>query len=270
MKRLRQVILGLVISLAGFLWLIPTIGQAQTVYDDAGLFTPEQNNQLTTLATALNQQINGQIFIVTTTAVIDDRETFADNFLREKIGNDHNGSVLLIDMNQHNYQISTSGNMIDYLTNSRLKKLLAQTKQQLREGNYYEAAKQYIERATSYVQAGVPGGHTRVDRDTGKVTYYRTLTPLKILLALLVAFVISTVVFFSIKASYQLKRKTYAYPFRDKSSVVLTDQVDHLTNSFITTRHIPKNNHTSDFGGGDDSSTHSSGGGTFGGGGGSF
>lgn len=270
MKVLRQVILGLVISLGGLLWLVPTIGQAQTVYDDAGLFTSEQRDNLTSLATTLNNQFKGQIFIVTTTAAIADRETFTDNFLRDKVGNNQNGTALLIDMNQHNYQISTSGNMIDYLTNARLKKLLAQTKQQLREGNYYEAAKQYIESTTSYVQAGVPGGHTRVDRDTGKVTYYRTLTPLTILFALLAAFVISTVVFFSIKASYQLKRKTYHYPFRDKSSVVLTEQVDHLTNSFVTTRRIPKNDHNGDFGDDDSSSTHSSGGGTFGGGGGSF
>ena len=50
---------------------------------------------------------------------------FADNYLRTAIGNDQNGSVLLFrDMGQREIYISTSGNMIDYLTDRRIDSIL--------------------------------------------------------------------------------------------------------------------------------------------------
>ena len=54
----------------------------------------------------------------------------------------------------------------------------------------------------------------------------------------------------------------------DGSDLKLTDKTDRLTNSFVTTRRIPKSPPPGSGGGG--STTHSSGGGTFGGGGRSF
>ena len=108
-----------------FLLFTPAVfAQGVTVTDDAGLFTAEEIAELTDLATDINQTIKGEVFIVTTTDNTQDPETFADDFLREQIGNDNNGSVLLLDMGQREIYISTSGNMIDYLTDSRIEQIL--------------------------------------------------------------------------------------------------------------------------------------------------
>lgn len=263
--------LGLVSLFVCLFVVFPTQGKAQVVDDQASLFTAEQIKTLNQLAETLNEKIKGEVFVVTTTTNDDSEETYADEFLRDKVGNNQNGSVFLIDMGQRGYHISTSGNMIDYLTDSRLESLLSDIKDQLSAGSYYEAAKTYLEGATSYVEAGVPGGHYRVDRDTGKITYYKVLTPLEITIALSVAAVISLIVFIWVKSTYQLKRKTYHYAYRQNGTVDLTDRSDQLTRSFVTTRRIPKpsNNNGGGFGGGG-STTHSSGGGSFGGGGGKF
>lgn len=253
------------------LWLFPTKGHAQSVDDQASLFTEEQITLLNQLAANLDEKIKGRVYIVTTTSNDDSEETYADNYLRKKVGNNQNGSVFLIDMGQRGYHVSTSGNMIDYLTDSRLEKMLDSIQENLSAGSYFEAAKSYLEESSAYVSDGVPGGHYRVDRDTGKITYYKVLTPFEIIIALTVASIISLITFFWIKSTYQLKRKTYHYPFREKATVTLADQSDRLTKSFVTTRRIPKpsnNNNGGGFGGG--STTHSSGGGTFGGGGGKF
>ena len=110
-----------------------------------------------------------------------------------------------------------------------------------------------------------------MDRETGKITYYKVLTPLEIGISLLVAAVISIAFFIIVKSRYQLKMGGYKYPYQEKSSIKLTQKEDRLVNSFVTTRRIPrppKNNGGGGFGGG--TTTHSSGGGTFGGGGRSF
>ena len=62
--------------------------------------------------------------IVTTTSNSEEPRDFADNYLRDAVGNDQNGSVLLLDMGQREIYISTSGNMIDYLTDSRIDSIL--------------------------------------------------------------------------------------------------------------------------------------------------
>ncbi|WP_165003002.1 MULTISPECIES: TPM domain-containing protein [unclassified Enterococcus] len=239
-----------------------------TVNDEAGLFTTDQIQSLEQQAQTLNQKIKGQVFIVTTTSNTEEPRDFADDYLREAIGNDNNGSVLLMDMSQREIYISTSGNMIDYLTDKRIDAVLDDVYDQMTNAAYFEAAQAYLTKTAEYVEAGVPGGHYRVDEETGKITRYKVLTTTEIVIALILALILS-VLFYTITVSrYQLKSGTYKYPFREKSSMKLTDRTDRLTNSFVTTRRIPKSPPPGSGGGG--STTHSSGGGTFGGGGRSF
>ena len=107
-----------------------------------------------------------------------------------------------------------------------------------------------------------------MDEETGKITRYKVLTPVEIVISIVLALVLSLVFYFVTVSRYQLKSGTYKYPFREKSTIKLTDKTDRLTNSFVTTRRIPKSPPPGSGGGG--STTHSSGGGTFGGGGRSF
>lgn len=243
---------------------------AQTVFDQAGLFTTEEIDALDKLAQPLDNTIKGKVFVATTTENQEDEETFADDFLRDQVGNNQNGSVFLIDMGNRGYHVSTSGNMIDFVTDTRLNDMLDTIQTQLAAGNYYQAATTYLTDLTKFVEAGIPNQQYQIDRDTGKITYYKSLTPLEITIALAVAAVFSIGFFVIIKSRYQLKGKTYRYPTEEKATLDLTEQQDRLTNSFVTTRRIPKpnNNNGGGFGGG--STTHSSGGGTFGGGGGKF
>ena len=176
----------------------------------------------------------------------------------------------MVNMNYRDYHISTSGNMIDYITDSRLDTLKEAVENNLSNGNYFQAAQAFLEQSSTYVADGVPGRHYRVDRETGKINYYKVLTPLEIILALIAAAVISLIVFFVVKSKYQLKLGSYHYPYNEKSSLKLVQKQDRLTNSFVTTRRIPRNTSSGGGGGGGGSTTHSSGGGTFGGGGGKF
>ena len=120
--------------------------------------------------------------------------------------------------------------------------------------------------AADFVADGVPSGHYRVDEETGKITYYKTISPFEAFIAFLIALVAAIAFFVVIKSRYQLKLGTYKYPYQEKSQVNLTVNENHLTNSFVTTRRIPRNNNSGGVFGGGGSTTSSSGGGTFGGG----
>ncbi|AZP92310.1 TPM domain-containing protein [Enterococcus mundtii] len=250
------------------LWAPFVDAATPTVNDEAGLFTSDQIVTLNQQAQEINEKIKGQVFIVTTESNSEEPRDFADNYLRNAIGNDQNGSVLLLDMGQREIYISTSGNMIDYLTDRRIDSILDDVYDQMTNANYYAAAQAYLTKASTYVDEGVPGGHYRIDEATGKITRYKVLTTVEIVIAVALAAILS-IAFYMITASrYQLKSGTYKYPFREKASIKLTNKTDRLTNSFVTTRHIPKAPPPGSGGGG--STTHSSGGGTFGGGGRSF
>lgn len=274
MKKLSYLLLLLV---GFFFTTLPAFAAEETVADHAELFTEQEIQKLNEEAEALNAKIKGEVFIQTTNSNTGDIELYTNRYLSRRIGNDNNGSALVIDMSQRKFHVSTSGNMIDYLTDSRLDKLLDAVFDQMAEGNYYQAALVYLQKAAGFVEAGVPADHYRIDRDTGKITYYKVMTPLEIAICLAIAAVISIAFFIIVKSRYQLKMGGYKFNYLEKSSIDLTQKEDRLVNSFVTTRRIPRPSNNGGggggggfSGGGGGSTTHSSGGGTFGGGGRSF
>lgn len=253
-----------------FLFVPKAYADLTTVTDEAHLFTTEEIEQLTTTAEEINPTFKGKLFIVTTDTNNEEPRDFADNFLRSQIGNDQNGSVLLLDMNQREIYISTSGNMIDYITDERLEEILDAIYDEMVDGDYFLAAQAYLEKTALFIKDGVPSNHYQVDEETGKITYYKTITPTEAIIALLIALGSALAFFIVVKSRYQLKSGTYRYPFMEHSKLNLSVKEDQLTNSFTTTRVIPKNTNHGSGGSSGGSTTHSSGGGTFGGGGRSF
>ncbi len=71
-----------------------THADTATVNDEAGLFTTDQIQSLEQQAEKLNEKIKGRVLIVTTTSNSEEPRDFADNYLRDAVGNDQNGSVL--------------------------------------------------------------------------------------------------------------------------------------------------------------------------------
>ena len=83
-----------------------THADTATVNDEAGLFTTDQIQSLEQQAEKLNEKSRDRVLIVTTTFNSEEPRDFADNYLRKAVGNDQNGSVLLLDMGQREIYIS--------------------------------------------------------------------------------------------------------------------------------------------------------------------
>lgn len=260
-----------ILLLLGFLALfnpLKVFAASDTVDDQANLLSPEERTELSKQADAINQKIKGQVFILTTNTNTEEPREFANTQLKARVGKDNNGALLLLDMNQREIYLSTSGNMIDYVTDKRRDRLLDDVEAAMKDGNYYQASADYLSNAKDFVDDGVPSGSYRIDEKTGKVTYYKSITPLEFTIGLIVAAVAAIGFFISVRLRYQLKTGTYRYPYRQNAQLDLIERQDQLVNSFVTTRRIPKPSNNG--GGGGGSTTNSSGGGTFGGGGRSF
>ncbi|OJG91645.1 hypothetical protein RV15_GL000529 [Enterococcus silesiacus] len=241
-----------------------------SIDDQASLFTLEEVAQLKETIAPIEAKTKARVFIVTNTDNDMDSARFADYYMLDRIGKNENGITFYLDMAQRKFIISTSGNMIDYLTDKRIEQSLDAIEPSMIAGNYFQATQIFLEKTSYYFDQGVSGGHYRVDTETGKITRYKSLTTTEIVIAFVAAIVLSGIFFAVSISKYQLKFGTYKYPFREKSSLNLTRRNDVLVNSFVTTRRIPRNNSSGGGGSGGGSSTHSTGGGTFGGGGRSF
>lgn len=54
--------------------------------------------------------------------------------------------------------ISTSGNMIDYMTDARINDTLDKVMDGMSQGNYFAAAQTFVQETQAFVNKGVPGG----------------------------------------------------------------------------------------------------------------
>ncbi len=86
----------LLIGFLAFLSPLKVSAASNTVDDQANLLTPEERTELSNQADAINQKIKGEVFILTTDTNSEEPRKFADDQLRARIGNDHNGALLFI------------------------------------------------------------------------------------------------------------------------------------------------------------------------------
>lgn len=229
----------------------PTITYAQVdVIDDANLFSPEQTTQIENKLHSIEQLTDTDGMVVTTndTKGKTSRD-FADDYYDQNNSGGTNGDsgfLLLLDMDNRNMYLSTSGKMIKTMTDRRIESMLDAAIPDMSSGEYAKATMIALSKIENNYQSDQPGFNS-----------------LKIVLAITIGLVVSILIYISIQARYQLKSKQYQYPFHEKSQLQLTDSQDTFLTSFTTTRRIPRSN-----GPGGGSSTHrSSGGGTHGGGG---
>ncbi|MBP2099767.1 TPM domain-containing protein [Enterococcus rivorum] len=266
-----------------FCFAVNVQAASDSVEDYAGLFKPEEISQFKELIAPIEKKSKARVFILTTYQNNQTAQKFADLFMLGKIGKDANGVTFLIDMDNREFYISTSGNMIDYMDDSRIDQALDIIEPNIKNGDYFQAGTVFLKSVQKNFDAGVPGGHYRVDTETGKIIRYKVLTGREIDIALFMAGIITIIVVIGTVSSYNLKSVIHKYPFREKSSLNLITKTDHLSNSFVTTRRITKSSSNSSHqsssnsssknrskssvkrkGGG---STHKTNGGTFGGGG---
>lgn len=245
--------LGLRVSAAG-----------ETVVDSAGLFTAGEIQELERTADAVSQKAGMDVVILTAgdTGGKTSKD-YADDYYDDN-GYDKDGVLLLLDMDNRQVYISTSGKGITYLTDRRIDSMLDQLIPYMKREDYSGAAQRFLKDCSGYLttmppKSGTAGESSPGRGDAGKWTRYLPVY----IIAALVAGGVSVLIVWS---KYRVKPKRMAYDFRNQGHLNLSRQETYLVRTWVTTREVPKSPPPSSSGGG--SSTHtSSSGSTHGGGG---
>lgn len=246
-------------------------GQGFRVFDDGDLFTEEETILLDDEAKALSEAYDMDIIIVTTNdANGKTSREYADDYYDYNgfgVGGDLDGILFLIDMDNREAYISTSGIGIRYLTDQRIENILEIAFDSgLENGDYFGASKGFLSGTQRYLESGIPSDQYSEDE---QVKAENTLSFLEIIISFIVASLASAIFYFTTKSKYKMKNPVKPLNFRSNSIVSFTSNQDRLLDSIITHRIIPKSDNSSSSSG--KSTTHtSSSGKTHGGGGKSF
>lgn len=255
----------------------------QRVFDGAGLLTDEERDRFERQIGEMRSAMKMDVVLVTA----DDTNgksarQYADDFYDEGgfgVRADHSGVLFLIDMDNREIYISTSGAMIRFLTDQRVEKMLDRAYSYASVGDYSGVARQFMEDTAAYYRKGIPGGQYNYDAETGKVSVYRSIRWYEALIAFAVALFCGAAACLNVKREYAMKQErgraaSYNLAYRADAQFAFHDRNDVLVNSFVTQRMLPRNTGSrpgsgGGFGGGSSrSTTHTSGGGrTHGGGG---
>ena len=232
------------------------------VFDDANLLSSEEEQQLREDLASFKEQYNMDAVIVTSNDLGGKSQMdYADDYFDYNgygVGKEKSGLLLLIDMENRNIWISTSGEAIKYFTNNRIDNIVEDITSYLKNGDYFGGCNEFINDINYYAEEGIPAG---------QYTYNEAERTQKVIFiglgaGLIVASVVSLLVVNSYKNSKSISTANYV----DRNSIVFTRKKDRFISTYTSKTKIERNNSSS---GG--SSTHtSSSGNTHGGGGGSF
>ena len=238
------------------------------VYDYADLLTAEEEEQLQNYAEVM-KDVWKMNFLVITTDNAEGKSSmeYADDFYDARFPEDSevDGMAYLIDMDNREIYLSTSGLAIRYLTDERVEVILDNAYEYVVNGDYCGTFEAFFDGSEKFFYEGIPENQYNYDVNTGEIDYYEEpmkLTFGEFLFALAVALIPAVITVGAIKAKYQLKFEDFHYDAYTDSDVKLSVKSDRLVNKFVTHRRIPRNDGGSggsrSSGGGSRSSVHTS------------
>ena len=225
---------------------LDVLAASSRVFDNASLFSEEDINKLSEEIQRLQDKTQMDYVIVTTLdADGKTAQDYADDFYDSHdfgIDEEYSGMLYLIDLDNQEIYISTTGKMLRYLTDARIESLLDDAFTQAAEEHYADSAFFVLKGVEDYITLGIPEGQYNAPSENGtRPPYQEFPIPLAPLIGVIGGLIASLTTFFSIKNKYNLTNETYHYPLHEKSSLRLTHSEDRLIHQTLTHRKIPKN-----------------------------
>ena len=233
--------------------------------DEADLLTDEEEADILEQLDEISERQECDVAVVTVDG-LDGKSAmeYADDFYDYNgygFGEEKDGILLLVSMEERDWYISTCGFGITALTDAGIEYVADEFLPMLSDGDYSDAFEKYAELCDNFITQA----RTGEPYDVGNLPK-GTVPAFWIFVDLLIGFVIALIIGMIKKSALKsVVKNTQAQDYMVSGSMVLTKNWDHLVNKTVTTRKIERNENS----GG--SSTHtSSSGRTHGGGGGKF
>lgn len=247
-------VFALILSMTNY-----SFAEKDYVIDYANSFTTEESITLEQDVKELGIKYNMDIVIVT---ILDAQgkssREYGDDYFDYNgygIGTERDGILFLIDFDNREAYISTSGSGIRYLTDERIEKILDDVYDYgLSDGDIYGAATTFVKSTGRYLEGGIPKEQHNVPEDYNNIpgNYPSVPEPIPNTLSIgetiagaLIAIIFGLGFFISTKNNYKAKPGRRIFEYRKNSFINLGITSDKLVNTYIRTRIIPKTNNTS-------------------------
>lgn len=255
---------------------IPSIDETLKVYDFADILTSDEENNLYYEATKFISEYNMDLALVTIDDNFETAMEYANDFYDYNyfgLGDTYDGLLILIDMDNREFYISTTGEAILMYNDYRIDGILDNMTPYMKSGSYYQAFSAGITTLSDYAKNGIPEGNksSYIDSDGNYIYVEQKSFPLSVFL--IISFIVSTIVLIIFINKNKLVKKAY------QASSYMNDNkkvIKNISDTFLTT-HTSRVRINTDSGGssssshsGGSSTHHSSSGSSHGGGGRSF
>jgi uncharacterized protein len=144
-------------------------GGSPKIVDNADLLSASEEAALETLALSIANEYNMDVVILTETSIWpNDITDFADDYFDNNgygIGYNHSGVLLLLDMDEREWAISTCGDAIDALTDYGQEQIMDEVLDYLGDDEYYDGFRTYLNLLDNYFEAYENGEPIDKQRD---------------------------------------------------------------------------------------------------------
>lgn len=248
--------------------------ELKRVVDKASLFNESEVSLLENSIKDISDEYKIDVVIVTTNDVNGkSSKAYSDDFFDYEgygIGNDSSGVLLLINMEDREVYISTSGKGERYFTDDKIDSILDHVYVYLSHEQYYNGAEAFLNDADKYLNDGIPSNQYTID-ENGDIVLSTGEIVKRIGIATLISLGISIIVCAVVVAAYKKPASFAEETYVDRNSIAFTKRSDRFISTHTTSRKIPKDSDGSSGSGSGRSTTHtSSSGNSHGGGGRSF
>lgn len=139
------------------------------IVDNAGILTSSEETTLETMALALAIEYDMDVVILTEDSIWPkDITDYADDYFDYNgygIGPNHSGVLLLLDMDEREWAISTCGDAIDALTDYGQEQIMDEVVEYLGDDEYYDGFRTYLDLLDEYFDAYESGEPIERKRD---------------------------------------------------------------------------------------------------------
>lgn len=231
------------------------LSTSKYIVDEAALLTKSQYQNLSSKLDNLVSNHNVDIVIYTTYITTREIQTFSDDYYDDH-GYSDDGYILVLDMSERYWHISTSGEVIHTLYDSRLEAIENNALSSLGNGYYYNTFVDYLNQSTDYFNTSNNDYYTP-DYDNNYEDDNSSLLS-NIPIAFVTALLISLLINYGRLRTLKTKKAVYnADNYIKENSFTLTNKQDLFLFTTMHKRRKPENNNrSSGFGG--SSSTRSS------------
>ena len=212
------------------------------IYDNAGLMSYDEISELEMQIADMREKTGWDIFAVTTyDAEGKTSKAYADDFYDERTAEDSDGILVLIDMDNHEIYVSTSGKASRYLEDNRIERVIDEGFYYVSEGEYASCLSAMLSTAEYFYDAGIPQEQYNYDVETGAVSEYRTLTWMEVVPVLFLAVGVGLAIYIIVVKSYSMKGGRYDYPYMKYGKLDIVSQEDRFIRQHVTHQRIQTN-----------------------------